>query len=69
MNYDELCDLVDSQKLDIDPDKAKTDEDLADWICEEMKIDQPRKRSRDDDDDDGRSDARRRLDSMRRGRD
>lgn len=68
MNYDELCDLVDEQKLDIDPDKAKTDEDLADWICEEMKIDQPRKRSRDDDDD-GRSDARRRLDSMRRGRD
>lgn len=69
MNYDELCDLVDAQQLDIDPDKSKGDEDLADWICEEMKIDQPRKRSRDDDDDDGRSDARRRLDSMRRGRD
>jgi len=72
MNYEELCDLVDSQMLDIDPDKSKSDEDLADWICEEMKIkqeEQPRRgRDRDDDDDkdDDRGDARRRLESMRR---
>lgn len=72
MSYDELCDLVDTQKLDIDPDKSKNDEDLADWICEEMKIKQEEKprrgRDRDDDadKDDDRGDARRRLESMRR---
>lgn len=73
MNYDELCDLIDTQMLDIDPDKSKSDEDLADWICEEMKIkDEPKqsrsssRSSRDDDDDDDRGSARRRLDSMRR---
>jgi hypothetical protein len=74
MNYDELCALVDQEKLDIDPDKSKSDDDLADWICEEMKIEEEKKTRRadpDDDDekDDDRSSARRRLEGMRRGRD
>lgn len=38
MTGDELEDLVDQEKLDIDPKEAKDDEDLADWICEEMKL-------------------------------
>lgn len=75
----ELEDLIDEQKLDIDPADAKDDEDLADWICEEMKItkqerrserDEPedrveRRRTRDSDDDDRPSD---RLRRMREGR-
>jgi hypothetical protein len=79
MNYDELCDLIEAQRLDIDPDKSKNDSDLADWVCEEMKIEEtkkPSRRSKDDDEDEdegkgdsGRSDARDRLSRMRRGRD
>lgn len=74
MSYDELVDLIDANKLDVDPDKSKDDEDLADWICEEMKIEKEEKTTRrssrdsDPDDDDDRSSARRRLDSMRRSR-
>ena len=65
MNYDELCDLIETQRLDINPDKSKNDEDLADWICEEMKIkkEEPRRSSRDDDDAGSASD---RLARMRR---
>lgn len=69
MNYDELCDVVDSQRLDIDPDKSKDDEDLATWICEELKIkDEPepeRGRDRGGRGDDAAED---RLSRMRRGR-
>lgn len=66
MNYDELCDLVDTQKLDIDPDKSKNDEDLADWVCEEMRIKKEERASRGGRGDDG--DAEDRLARMRRGR-
>jgi hypothetical protein len=38
MTYKELCAVIDDNKLDIDPEDSKDDEDLADWICEEMKI-------------------------------
>lgn len=38
MTGDELEDLIDQEKLDIDPKEAKDDLDLAEWICEEMKI-------------------------------
>lgn len=38
MTGQELDDLVDQEKLDINPAEAKDDEDLADWICEEMKL-------------------------------
>lgn len=38
MTSSELEDLVEQEKLDIDPSEAKDDDDLADWICEEMKL-------------------------------
>lgn len=69
MTGDELEDLVDQEKLDIDPQDAKSDEDLADWICEEMKISKPapsRSSRRSVSDDEDSTD---RLRSMRRGRD
>ena len=70
MTGDELEDLIDQEKLDIDPREAKSDEDLADWICEEMKIKKVEARSgrravADDDDKPASS----RLRDMRRGRD
>jgi len=41
MTGNELEDLVDQEKIDIDPREAKDDDDLADWICEELKIEKP----------------------------
>lgn len=38
MTGKELDALIENEKLDINPDEAKDDDDLADWICEEMKI-------------------------------
>lgn len=71
MTGDELEDLIDQEKLDIDPREAKNDEDLADWICEEMKIkkvEAPARR-RVSNDDDGEGSGASRLRSMRGGRD
>jgi hypothetical protein len=69
MTGDELEDLIDQEKLEIDPREAKSDEDLADWVCEEMKITKAPARSArravsNDDDDEGAS----RLRRMREGR-
>lgn len=44
MTYDEMCAVIDDQKLDIDAEKSKDDDDLADWVCEEMKIKKEEKR-------------------------
>jgi hypothetical protein len=56
MTFDDMVDLISDKNLDIDPDKSKDDEDLADWICEELKIKKedppPRRRSSGDDDAD-----------------
>lgn len=58
MTAQELEDLIDQEKLDINPAEANDDEDLADWICEEMKIKKSERKterrstSRDDDEDD-----------------
>lgn len=57
MTYDELCDLVEDQKLDITPEDSDSDEDLADWICEEMDLEAPKKQmprrsSKSDDEED-----------------
>lgn len=79
MTWDDMCDLVEAQDLKIKPDEAKDEDDLADWICEEMKIEKAaparRSSSRDDDDDKPKeepkkeeSSARNRLRSMREGR-
>lgn len=79
MTKSELVDLIDEQKLDIKPKEAKDTEDLADWVCEEMKLKKPAKdeernstRSRDSTDDDRPSrrkdDADEKFDDMRRRR-
>jgi hypothetical protein len=60
MTKSELVDLIEEKKLDINPKEAKDTEDLADWVCEELKLkkakpkedDERPKRSRDDTDDD-----------------
>ncbi len=46
MTGDELDDLIEQEKLDINPKEAKDDADLADWICEEMKLKPAEKSSR-----------------------
>ena len=38
MTYDELCALIATEKLDIKADDSKNDEELADWVCEDLKI-------------------------------
>lgn len=43
MTYDELCALIDEERLDIKADDSKNDEELADWICEDLKISKPSK--------------------------
>lgn len=72
MTVEELEDLIDQEKLDINPTEAKDDEDLADWICETMKITKTERRttrraSTTDEDDDDSSSAR--LRKMRERRD
>lgn len=44
----ELEDLVENERLKIDPREAKDDEDLADWICDEMGVKKAQERRRDD---------------------
>jgi hypothetical protein len=66
MTGDELEALVEDQKLDINPDKADSDADLADWICEEMKIKkEEKKRTRMKADDDDGDERTKRLEEMR----
>ena len=65
----ELEDLVDEERLDIDPRDFKEDEDLADAICKALDIDKPRsRRSADDDDDRPRSPRSRDDDDAPRSR-
>lgn len=72
MTASELEDLIDQEDLDINPAKADSDEDLANWICEELKIDKPKpsssRRQVKDDDHEGES-ASDRLRRMRERRD
>jgi len=46
MSGEELEALIEQEALDINPDKADSDEDLADWICEEMKLKKSESRGR-----------------------
>lgn len=72
----ELEDLIDAEKLDINPQEAKDDEDLADWVCEELKLKkaEPAARSRtrvtatDDKGDDKANSVDDRLRRMRESR-
>lgn len=38
MTFEELSALIDSKDLTIRPDESKDDEELADWVCEDLKI-------------------------------
>ena len=73
MTQDELEDLVDQKDLDINPAQADGVEDLADWICEELKIvKEPARRTRvsvpePDRDEDTRASSRLRDMRNRRG--
>lgn len=60
----EMIDLIEEKDLDIKPKEAKDDEDLADWICEELKLKKPKKEERKRDSDDGED----KLAAMRRRR-
>lgn len=46
MTGTEMEDLVKEERLNINPNKVDSDAELADWICEEMKIDKPAGRQR-----------------------
>lgn len=73
MSGKELEDLVDLKELKINPNKYDSDDELADAICEELGIDEPKRaRGRDDDRDDDRDRSRNRdedRDTERRGSD
>lgn len=61
----ELEDLIEDRRLDINPKEAKDDEDLADWVCDELglkKAEAPARRSMADDADD---DRRSKMDRLR----
>jgi len=66
MTAPELDDLIDQEKLDINPREAKDDEDLADWICDELKLKKPSTHRAEPAADESASD---RLKRMRQGRD
>lgn len=69
--------LVDEERLRVDPSKYKSDEELADAICEEMRLDKPRADERESRDRGssrsepvrGGDDPRERLRAMREERD
>lgn len=69
---DALDDLIDTEKLDLNPAKFDSDEELADAICEELKIDKPApastRRRVVDDDKPAKDEGRDRLASMRERR-
>lgn len=76
MTKRELEDLIDQERLDINPKEAKDVEDLANWICEEMKL-KPSERKREEgsarrrvvDEDEREEPPSERLRRMREGRD
>lgn len=58
MRRKELDALIEDQRLDIDPREAKDDEDLADWVCEELKLKKPEPREQSRSRERVRTDAR-----------
>lgn len=65
MTKSELEDLIEDNRLDINPKEAKDVEDLADWVCEEMKLTKARasesRRSSRDEPEEDRGGGRRRV--------
>lgn len=52
MTSRELMALIEDKDLDIDPRESKDDEDLADWVCEELKVKKETRRASAPPDDD-----------------
>jgi hypothetical protein len=67
MTYDELCAIVDDEKLSIEPKDSTTDAELADWVCEDLKIEKSTRRSGRESAKD--EDPKEKLRNMREGRD
>lgn len=69
MTFEELVSIIEDKRLDkIDPKESKDDDELADWICEDLDIKKtPARRAVSE--DKGGSDVRRDLENMRRNRD
>jgi hypothetical protein len=65
MRRREMEDLIEAERLDINHKEAKDDDDLADWICEEMKLKKSERReerrSSSDDSDSRLRDLRERI--------
>jgi len=64
MKFEEMSALIDDKRLDINPDDSKDDDELADWICEDLKIEKAaasRRRASADDD----SSTRGKMDQLR----
>lgn len=74
MRPEEMADLIELKKLDINPREAKDTDDLADWVCEELKIEKEAPRAgrdrdtRGGDERGGRSDLDGKLDALRNRR-
>ena len=64
----EMEDLIETERLDIKPREAKDDEDLADWICDEMKLKKPEPRARRDSRDEAPAEEDDRAAKLRRMR-
>lgn len=68
MTYEELCAIIDEEKLKIEPKDSTNDAELADWVCEDLKLEKSARKS-------GRESAkeeenpRDKLRKMREGRD
>ena len=65
MAYEELCALIDEHELDINADDSANDNELADWICEDLKIEKKQTRAARSRDDDSASDKMSGLRSRR----
>ena len=69
MTGEELEALIDAERLEINPNKADSDDELADWICEDLKLEKASRSSRrDEKEPDPEDSPRGRLASMREGR-
>lgn len=65
MSGDELEKIIDDMRLEINPNKASSDEELAEWVCEDLKLSPSAPRRREAPKDDAPED---RLARMRRDR-
>lgn len=68
MTYEEMCALVDSEKLDIEPKDSTNDAELADWISEDLKLEKSTRRTSREPEAKEAENPREKLRNMRRDR-